>query len=359
MTRHAQATRQVFWAVPAPQKVELWSGLIRGYLTADKLSPGARRLRRPPPGRAARGRRREQARRAIVVGLRLHVQQIGKSLAAARRRAACRGHAPAGFRAHRRRPLFARAHCRACKLNEPVRLALRWWLDALERDLSQARRWDQAQRSEGAVARGRALGAARPSGHLPRSSPTRAGRQPASGRCSASMARFCTQAASCPKKRKRGSPPGGISRSPGWNSWPLRSRSQRGKARAVAHQGTRAFVRLSTARRPASGPRHRGVERQCCRRGFAPQGQREGLGSHVHRARALATGGRPACGAVDLPRRHEVQSSRRALARRFRADATPRCELERASARARVPVRERVGRLAASQAVLTETSALA
>ena len=52
-----------------------------------------------------------------------------------------------GPRAHRHRPLFARAHSRAYKLNEPLRLALRWWLDALERDLSQARRWDQARRA--------------------------------------------------------------------------------------------------------------------------------------------------------------------------------------------------------------------
>jgi len=42
--------------------------------------------------------------------------------------------------------LFARAHSRAHKLNEPLRLALRWWLDVLERDLSQSRRWDQARR---------------------------------------------------------------------------------------------------------------------------------------------------------------------------------------------------------------------
>ena len=74
MTRNAQATRQEFWAVPAPQKVELWSSLIRGYLTADKLSPGARRSRSAPHGRAARGRRCKQARRAIVVGLRFYVQ---------------------------------------------------------------------------------------------------------------------------------------------------------------------------------------------------------------------------------------------------------------------------------------------
>ena len=72
--RTAQATRQEFWAVPAPQKVEMWSSVIRGHLCADKLSPGACRSRSAPQGRAARGRRRKQARRAFVVGLRIHVQ---------------------------------------------------------------------------------------------------------------------------------------------------------------------------------------------------------------------------------------------------------------------------------------------
>ena len=54
--RNAQATRWEFWAVPAPQKVELWSGIIREYLATDKMSPGARSSRCATRGSAARGR---------------------------------------------------------------------------------------------------------------------------------------------------------------------------------------------------------------------------------------------------------------------------------------------------------------